>query len=259
MLRHRLVQLLIATGTYRGVRRLQRGGLDRRMYREFQSRTAFLGGMIQPGDLCFDVGANKGDVTEALLFLGAKVVAFEPQLELAREIIVRFRKQPSASIVSCALGAEPEFLEFFESPRHGESSLNEEWVETALKKRMVPVLTLDTAIRAFGRPFYCKVDVEGWESFVFSGLSESIPLVSFDEYHRSRDNIEKTLAVLRRLIELGGYRANVTPVETSRFRLHPWMPLADFIEWFSHDLPAEPDAAQGDIFVATEQAVERWS
>ena len=39
----------------------------------------FYAQFIQPGDLCFDLGAHLGNRANAWLALGAKIVAVEPQ------------------------------------------------------------------------------------------------------------------------------------------------------------------------------------
>jgi hypothetical protein len=41
--------------------------------------TSFYQQFLQPGDLCFDVGANMGNRVEAFLKIGANVVVVEPQ------------------------------------------------------------------------------------------------------------------------------------------------------------------------------------
>lgn len=42
--------------------------------------------LINPGDLCFDIGANRGRYSMAFSSLGAMVIAVEPQLKCAEKL-----------------------------------------------------------------------------------------------------------------------------------------------------------------------------
>src|SRR5271166_5815912 len=48
------------------------------------------------------------------------------------------------------------------------------------RQNVVPMLTLDTLIEHFGMPHFIKIDVEGFEEKVLSGLSAQPPLISFE-------------------------------------------------------------------------------
>lgn len=250
-LRHRIVEALIATGTYRPLRFVQRHTLERRQEADFRQMIDFYRPLVRSGELCFDVGANRGEVTEALLTLGARVVAFEPQIHMAREVEARCAHMGDLTVVRCALSDGAGFATLNVRQTHGRSGFREDgdWEGRTIERRVVPTLTLDAAIAEFGTPRYVKIDVEGWEPHVFAGVTASLPLVSF-EYHRRDDNIRDTLGILRRLQELGAQRVNLTPCESAEFRFTEWMPIADFLTWFPGQLPSEPSANQGDIYVA---------
>jgi FkbM family methyltransferase len=49
--------------------------------------------------------------------------------------------------------------------------------------------TMDTLISLYGKPDYCKIDVEGFEINVLKGLNIPLNLVSF-EYHLDRGEQE---------------------------------------------------------------------
>jgi hypothetical protein len=66
--------------------------------------------------------------------------------------------------------------------------------------RTVPATTLDNLIKKYGRPDFTKIDVEGFEMEVFKGLSQSLPLLSF-EFHS--DDMAKTRSCLDRLLSFG--------------------------------------------------------
>jgi hypothetical protein len=113
----------------------------------------------------------------------------------------------------------------------------------------VPIVTLDAAIQAFGKPYYCKIDVEGWELEVLKGLTQAIPLISI-EFHLNDRDIAKTLLCLDRLLEFGPSQVNITPAECSSFYWQEWMRLEQFLKWFPADLKYTlPGDSYGDIFI----------
>ena len=72
----------LVTNLYRSYRQWQKQkGRQKRAVKDLQTKTKFYSKLIQNGDLCFDVGANVGNRTEAFLKLGARIVAVEPQPE----------------------------------------------------------------------------------------------------------------------------------------------------------------------------------
>jgi FkbM family methyltransferase len=199
--------------------------------------------------LCFDVGANIGEVSEAMLESGARVVAFEPNPRVLPELVARCGHHPRWSVVSAALGGGAAIATLHLKAAHGQSSLDAGWGGRTLASVNVPVVTLDAAIRAYGVPYYVKVDVEGWEPEVLRGLSEPVPLLSV-EFHLSETSIAKTRTCLDRLLELGAYEANVTPAESAALHLPAWAPLKAFAASFPGDLrDTLPGDRYGDIFV----------
>src|SRR4051812_35155473 len=105
-------------GAYRAARWVHRHVMDRRSLDEFRRERDFLRQFINPGDLCFDVGANVGAKTEMLLDLGARVVAFEPQEECRRELIARIGERPVLTTVAAAMGPSPGKGTFFRRDRN---------------------------------------------------------------------------------------------------------------------------------------------
>ena len=74
----------------------------------------------------------------------------------------------------------------------------------------VPVTTLDAAIRKFGAPAFCKIDVEGFERQVIKGLSSRIRSVCFEFTRENRDDAE---ACADRLASLGKAGFNFSPYD----------------------------------------------
>jgi len=206
--------------------------------------------LLEPNSLCFDVGANIGEKTEKLLKAGMKVVAFEPQAGCMRELEARCRHYRS-KLVKCryAIGAEPGDATLYIHKYHCHSSLNRDWSESkVITSTQVSMITLDQAIAEFGKPKYCKIDVEGWEYEVIKGLTQPVPLLSF-EYHLQENNIHQTFTCLNYLSSLGELRINITPAEKLLFTFQEWVTLEEFIKLFPDIFQLHEEYNYGDIFV----------
>lgn len=243
-----LKRLAISTGFYGPARFLQRHVFARQRLEQFRADLEFYGRLVQPGALCFDVGANIGDKSEILLRLGARVVAFEPQPDCIRELRIRCKRFPQLTTISAAVGSTSAVATLYTRQFSGQSSLLPNWEGQVVGSYDVPVVTLDAAIARYGVPDYCKIDVEGWELEVLRGLSCPIPLVSF-EYHLESGDLAKARACLDRLSELGRATVNIAAAEGAQLRFSSWMPLDEFREWFPAGVVGESHARYGDIFV----------
>ncbi len=193
--------------------------------------------LLPRNSLCFDVGANIGAVSEGLLEVGSRVVAFEPNPTVWPELRARCGRHSDWTLVPTALGDHAAVALLGERKSHGQSSLTPDWQGEVVRTHFVPVITLDAAITTFGRPAYCKIDVEGYEEAVLHGLSEPIPLLSF-EVHLDPRGIDKALSCLKLLRAFGPAVVNVTPAERATFLLQEWVPITDFIAQFPHELLA---------------------
>lgn len=71
------------------------------------------------------------------------------------------------------------------------------------------------------RPHFCKIDVEGYESAVLSGLSFALPSISFEFNREYRDD---TGHCLERLDQLGRYRYSYSLGETYTLTEPRWLP-----------------------------------
>jgi FkbM family methyltransferase len=220
----------------------------RRLYREF----------VAPGDLAFDVGAHVGDRTRCFARLGARVIAIEPQPELAARLRRQFADNPEVAVVESALGAAPGRATLFQSRRTPTvTTLSGAWIErvqgtfgferVAWEDRSeVPVTTLDRLIARHGVPRFCKLDVEGFEAEVLHGLSQPLPALSL-EYLPAAVGV--ALAAIGRLEELGRYRFNIAPGERMRWLWPAWRDRCEVEDWLAQRRPGEPS---GDVYARLE-------
>ena len=248
MVLRRWKQLSLAVGLYRQARALHRLAVPeaRRRYKRDQR---FYASLIRPGSICFDVGANTGSKSEALLRAGATVVAFEPQPECVRELRVRCRPYRDRLLVrTAALGAKSGEAILHVRASSGQSSLLSDWEGIPKGTIATPVTTLDLAIAEFGRPAYCKLDVEGYELNVLHGLSQAIPLISL-EYHLRERELKTCLKCLEYLAMLCGLHINLTPAETPVFTLNNWLTLGEFRRIFPSMIGLLPGHHYGDLFI----------
>lgn len=224
---------------------LRRGPL-RRFYRD----------LLTPGDLVFDVGAHVGTRARAMRAAGARVVALEPQEPFATFL---HRSLPRDIIlIRAAAGRAEAVAEMAISSLHPTvSSLQPDFVETAGatpgfahvrwdRRQKVQVTTLDHLIAAHGLPAYVKIDVEGFELDVLSGLSLAVPLVSVEYLP---DLPDQTAAVIARLMALGSYRFNPVRGEEGRFLWPEWRGPEEAMAWL-RALPA--GERSGDLYARLE-------
>ena len=132
-----------------------------------KDRQKFFAPLLPLDALCFDTGANHGEHTAAFLSAGARrVVAVEPQAELANFIVEAFPKEIKSGAVivrAQAVASERGIAKLFPAQNSGKSmstlsalfveiarANGRRWDETAAIE--VNVVTLDSLIDEFGVP-----------------------------------------------------------------------------------------------------------
>jgi FkbM family methyltransferase len=203
---------------------------------------------VRTGGLCFDVGANIGDKSEAFLRLGARVVAVEPNPECVRELRARFGHRTEFQCVNQAIGAEPGHAVLHIAGSVVQSSLRADWGGDWVAQTEVEVTTLDHLIGRFGAPDFCKIDVEGLELEVLRGLSRPVPALSF-EYHAIEAELERTRACLDLLGRLGPMRLNLIPMDSSGLLSESGWDEESFRRVFFEELVRRSELFYGDIVV----------
>ena len=221
----------------------------RRFYRAF----------ITGGDLCFDVGAHVGNRTAAMLAIGARVVAVEPQPLMAATLRRLFGRHPEFHLVKKAVGEDIGKTKMLVSTRTPTvSTLSSKWIDQVVQAKsftriqwderiQVDLTTLDALVAEFGTPAFCKIDIEGYELEALGGLSRPLPAVSFEYLPPAKG---KASACVDRLMELGPYRFNAIRGEYPRFALSDWVAAPAIHDWLNgRDL----DDRAGEVYARIAQ------
>jgi len=195
---------------------------------------------VGPGDLAFDIGAHVGNRTRIWAGLGAKVVAIEPQADLAAWLRWQFKGRDEITVIETALAASPGVASMHIDPTNPTvSTLSQDWIDQVTQDEGfkdvawkppvdVEATTLDRLIAIHGLPDFCKIDVEGFEAEVLKGLSQPIKALSIEFLPAA---IEVAIESIDRLESFGRYRYNVSFGEDLTFDLDDWQTAERIREW----------------------------
>jgi FkbM family methyltransferase len=235
-------------GVFRSLRiyhgdKLRAAAMDR-LYKRF----------IAPRDLVFDIGAHVGDRISSFRRLGARVVALEPQPLAHRALRLIHGRDQDVVLLAAACSdqggvlrmkintanptistASSDFIAAAEGAGGWEGQTWDGEIE-------IECVTLDALIARFGVPAFAKIDVEGFEAHVLTGLSQCIRALSFEFTTIQRDVAQ---ACLVRLAALGPYRFNVALGESQQLTFQEPV-AADAMKAYIAELPHE--ANSGDVY-----------
>lgn len=156
--------------------------------------------------LIFDIGANRGDFSQKY-FDTCTVVAVEPNSSLIECLKQRFVSS-KVFIEPCAVSDKISTIDFFICSIDQQSSCNKNWLTTMRYKNdgisntvHVVATTLDSLIEKYGEPFHIKIDVEGYELEVVSGLSKRVGSIQFEYIIENFEDM--SVPVIQKLQQLG--------------------------------------------------------
>ena len=222
-------------------------GRHRRMAR-------FYGEFLRPGDLAFDIGAHVGSRVRAWRRLGARVLAVEPQPDFVRVLRLFFGRDAGVTVVPLAVGARAGRARLeLSTATPTVSSMSPDWIESVATDRSfarvrwdrsveVEVVTLDDLVAAHGEPAFCKIDVEGFEVDVLTGLTRPLRALSFEYLPPAHDAARTALRLVERL---GDYVYNYSPVETMRFASERWLDADELARLLER---VRPLGRSGDVY-----------
>lgn len=214
----------------------------------------FYSQFIVPGNLCFDIGASYGNRTSTYLELGAKVITFEPQSNVAKFLEKKFGKK--ILLIKKAVGSKDEFRTMYVNKNTALSSLSKDWINKVSKSKRfsnqkwdkkieVEVVTLDAIIEKYGVPDFCKIDVEGFEFEVLKGLTRPIRQLSFE--FTIPEFIQQAINCIEYLNLLGTIVCNFSSGESLELGLEDWISPVDFIKLFK--TLQTKNIIDGDIYI----------
>jgi FkbM family methyltransferase len=217
---------------------------NRRKEVDFYKRTL---SDFKKGDVIFDIGANIGQKTSIFLRLGAKVVAVEPDpqnQEVLRQSFLGYRlvKRPVVIIGKAISAQTGSQIMWIDEPGSAKNTLSPKWVETLRTDvsrfgksldfgqiREVETTTLEDLIRSYGLPFYVKIDVEGHEASVLSGLQTAVRFVSFEvNLPQFKPEALECIKHLERVATGGEF--NYVPDCLGGLALESWVPKQKFVD-----------------------------
>lgn len=184
--------------------------------------------LFGPGDLVFDIGADVGVLTEHFLELGARVVCLEPHPKSFATLSEKFKNNPNVTVVNKGAGDSESELDFYLSKEGTSiSSFSKKvWQDPRFEHLSwdgsvrVKTTTLDSLIKEFGVPKFCKIDVEGYELQVLSGLNSKIGTISFEI---SENFFEDLKLIVAHLDSLGNAAYNFSMSAYYELELAKWV------------------------------------
>jgi len=194
--------------------------------------------LISQGDLVFDVGANVGELACIFSDLGANVIAIEPQSQCIEVLKKRFAAHSNVKILEMGVGDRAGTLPLYVNANsHAISTFSDGWMTESrysdvewTRSDPVNMTTLDCLISEYGRPKFCKIDVEGFEYQVLRGLSTTIPYISFEFLSEC---LNEARLCVEYLTTLGSERFNYSLYNFYTFCSRRWLSSAELLKALS--------------------------
>jgi FkbM family methyltransferase len=188
--------------------------------------------------LVYDIGAAD-DGVEPFLKQGAKkVIGIEPVKAQYKILEKKYKNNKDVIVLNLAIGSKDGLEKMYICNSRYFSTFSKEQVDCInnqeetknlefYKEEMINILSLDTLIKKYGMPYFCKIDVEGYEPEVLSGLSKPIDLISF-EYNTLFPN--KAISCIEILEKLGEYEFNLMKNKENNIKNKEWVNADNMME-----------------------------
>ncbi len=208
---------------------------------------------VTTGDLVFDIGAHVGNRTRALVALGCRVVAVEPQPAVAATLRAVARRWPGVTVVEAAVSGAPGRAVLSVSERHPTvSTLAHDWRDARRHDAdfagvewnyavEVETTTLDALIARHSEPAFIKIDIEGGELAALTGLTRAVRVVSFEFLPQA---LAAAAACAEHLCTLDDYLFNWALGETHQLASSEWLTRAVFLDRLTSAAPTR----HGDVY-----------
>jgi FkbM family methyltransferase len=208
---------------------------------------------ISKDSLVFDIGANTGNRTEVFLGLRARVIAVEPQPQCVELLRKQFHDNNIEIVQKAVSEVEGKAKLSLCDDSTVLSTMSSEWKNsdrfsanfTWSKEIEVETTTLDRLIHEYGTPIFCKIDVEGFEFEVISGLTKKIPVISFEF---TEEFIEKAEKIIEKLEKIGNCSYNYSLSENHHLENNEWVNRERLMEELNKKKNGD---LWGDIYVRT--------
>lgn len=223
-------------------------------FADFKKKKDLYSKIISYGDLVFDIGANHGDRTKIFLYLGAKVVAVEPNQILCDKLKRKFGDR--ISIEQKAVGDSCGKTVLFINETDVLSTTSEEWIDSIRKsgrfgelvnhfnkKIEVEVITINDLIEFYGIPKFAKIDVEGGEFQIIKTIKNSSICALCFEF-AIPESLDNSLKCLTHLNNIGYDFFNISFGESFQFLSDKRMNISEI----SNLLYNLPSMSWGEIY-----------
>jgi FkbM family methyltransferase len=214
---------------------------------------AFYKQFISKNSLVFDIGANHGQKAKTFLFIGAKVIAVEPQIECVQDLKKNLGSHKNLTIIEKGVGEKEEVKTMFISAGSDmASTFSEDWKNSRFEsmvnwdqKRAIELTTLENLISHYGIPDFCKIDVEGFETEVLKGLKSKIKVIGFEFAEESLLSCFEALEILE---NIGFNEFNISKEEKFVLEFSKWMSKEEFLKFLEEECDVNRKEFWGDIY-----------
>lgn len=181
--------------------------------------------ILRPGDTVIDVGANIGTLSLAAAALvgdSGKVIVIEPDVRIFKFLKknVSLNRFKNVILHNCAVGENEGEVSFSDKRSDDQNKV------VAQGKRRVPIKMLDEQVSSIqGRIRLLKVDVEGYEKFVFMGAVNTLSrtdFIYFEVYDSHFKSFGYTTSELLEMLRIHGFSfyridkwGEVVPISTN--------------------------------------------